>query len=93
MHESGIPPSTVKGKKRIELEGEGGKTVLIYEGEKLTIVVPDSINFTGLDIIAKTKDIILEANNITIEANKIDIKADVTIRGNFTVVDGIVNLN
>jgi len=100
MYESGVPASTLKGLYRTELEGMGGKTVLIYEAEKMVIIVPDSVDFTSLDVILKirdlnlnARDIHIECENMTINANKIDIKADVTITGNFTTQGGIVRLN
>lgn len=102
MIEYGEPSVTLQtlGISRSELEGSSGKTVLIYTGEQMTIVVPDSIDFTSLNIIAKTRDISLSArdinivcNSITVLAATVDITADVTITGNFTTQGGIVNLN
>lgn len=102
MYEPGEPSNSLQkmGIHRSELESLGGKTVLIYTEEKMTIVVPDSIDFTSLDIIAKIKDFFLKAKDIhiecdtiTIKANKIDITADVAIHGNFTIDGGIVRLN
>ncbi|MCM1235094.1 MAG: hypothetical protein NC489_33765 [Ruminococcus flavefaciens] len=88
------------GIHRSELESLGGKTVLIYQGNKMVIIIPDSIDFTSLDVIAKTKDITIKANDIhivcdsiTIEADTVDITADVTIHGNFTTEGGQVHLN
>lgn len=102
MIEFGEPSTSLQqlGLHRSELEGIGGKTVLIYSGQKMVIIIPDSIDFTSLDVILKTKDITLKANDITIqcdnikiEADKIDIKADVTIEGDFTTKGGKVHLN
>jgi len=102
MIEHGEPSNSLQmmGIHRSELESFGGKTVLIYQGNKMVIVIPDSIDFTSLEVIAKTKDITIKANDIhiicdsiTIEANKIDITADVTIHGNFTTEGGITRLN
>lgn len=100
MYEHGEPSSTLKGLYRTELEGSGGKTVLIYQDEKMVIIIPDSVDFTSLDVILKIRDLNLNARDITIEcenmnitANKININADVTITGNFTTQDGITRLN
>lgn len=102
MFSPGEPSTSLQqlGLHRSELEGAIGKTVLIYVGQKMTIIVPDSIDFTSLDIVAKTKDITLKANDIhitcdtiTVEADKVDITADVFIHGNFTTDSGITRLN
>lgn len=102
MIEPGEPSNSLQkmGIHRSELESLGGKTVLIYTAEKMTIVIPDSIDFTSLDVIAKTRDVTLKARDIhiiadriTVEADTVEITADVTIHGNLTLDNGIVNLN
>jgi len=102
MLEPGIPAVTLQqlGISRTELEGASGKTVLIYVGEKMTIVVPDMIDFTSKDINAKIQDLTAKARNIDIEcdtvhikASKIKIEADVEIIGNLDAHGGIIRLN
>lgn len=102
MMEWGSPNITLQqlGIARSELEGASGKTVVIYVGEKMTIIVPDKVDYTSKDIVAKLRDFTSEGRNaditcdtIVIKANKIHIEADVEIVGNFTTSGGIVRLN
>lgn len=96
MYLRGEPSNTLQkmGIHRTELEGLGGKTVLIYTDEKMVITIPDSINFTSLDVFAKTQDITLQAKNIHIKADTIFVEADDTVyKGNFTTTGGITSLN
>ena len=102
MLEWGKPAITLQdlGIARSELEGASGKTVVIYVGEKLTLIVPDIVDYTSKDIYAKLRDLFMTGRNfditcdtIHIKANKIVIDADVEIHGNFSTNDGITRLN
>lgn len=95
MYEPGEPSNSLQqmGIHRTELEGTGGKTVLIYTEEKMTIIVPDSVDFKSLDIIAKTKDITLTSDDITVNCKNLTVNATkVTINADLDV-HGVVNLN
>lgn len=102
MLDPGKPAITLQdlGISRTELEGASGKTVLIYVGEKMTLIVPDIVDYTSKDIYAKLQDLtmtgrdgVITCDTIHIKASKIVIEADVEIHGNFTTSDGITRLN
>lgn len=102
MLDPGKPNVTLQdlGIARHELEGVHGKTVLIYVGEKMTLIVPDLVDYTSKDIVAEVRDITMEGrdfditcNTIHVKASKIVLDADVEIHGDLTTSDGIVRLN
>ena len=73
MLDPGKPNVTLQdlGIARHELEGVHGKTVLIYVGEKMTLIVPDLVDYTSKDIVAEVRDITMEGRDFDITCNKI----------------------
>ena len=102
MLDPGKPNVTLQdlGIARHELEGVHGKTVLIYVGEKMTLIVPDLVDYTSKDIVAEVRDITMEGrdfditcNTIHVKASKIVLDAGVENHGDLTTSGGIVRLN
>ena len=102
MLDPGKPNVTLQdlGIARHELEGVHGKTVLIYVGEKMTLIVPDLVDYTSKDIVAEVRDITMEGrdfditcNTIHVKASKIVLDGEVEVHGDLTTSGGIVRLN
>lgn len=102
MVEPGEPAVTLQdlGIARFEMEGVHGKTVLIYVGEKMTLIVPDIVDYTSKDIFAKIqdlnmagRDLVITCDTVHVKANKVVFDADVEIHGNFDVSGGTIHLN